>query len=241
MRDAATTLAIIHERGKRGLPLEDIYRRLYNPDLYRRAYESLHNNDGAMTPGVTGETVDGMSMDKIEGIIEELRYERFRWSPARRVYIPKKNGKKRPLGMPTWRDKLLQEVIRSILEAYYEPQFSNRSHGFRPQRGCHTALMLIREGWVGTCWFIEGDIKGCFDNIDHKVLLAILAEKLHDNRLLRLLANMLRAGYLEEWTSNATYSGTLQGGVISPILSNIYLDRLDTFVEHPLLPAYNRG
>ena len=241
MRDAATTLAIIHERGKRGLPLEDIYRRLYNPDLYLRAYESLHNNDGAMTPGVTGETVDGMSMDKIEGIIEELRYERFRWSPARRVYIPKKNGKKRPLGMPTWRDKLLQEVIRSILEAYYEPQCSNRSHGFRPQRGCHTALMLIREGWVGTRWFIEGDIKGCFDNIDHKVLLAILAEKLHDNRLLRLLANMLRAGYLEEWTSNATYSGTPQGGVISPILSNIYLDRLDTFVEHPLLPAYNRG
>jgi group II intron reverse transcriptase/maturase len=241
MRNAATTLAIIHERGKQGLPLEDIYRRLYNPDLYLRAYDNLRNNKGAMTPGVTGETVDGMSLDKIEAIIEDLRYERFRWSPARRVYIPKKNGKMRPLGMPTWRDKLLQEGMRSMLEAYYEPQFSCHSHGFRPNRGCHTALTTIQQHWTGTRWFIEGDIKGCFDNIDHEILLSILAEKLHDNRFLRLMANMLKAGYLEEWTYNATHSGTPQGGVISPILSNIYLDRLDQFVETTLLPAYNRG
>ena len=134
MRNAVTTLAIIHKRGKQGLPLEDMYRRLYNPDLYLQAYESLRNNEGAMTPGVTGETVDGMSMDKIERIIEDLRFERFRWSPAKRVYIPKRNGKMRPLGLPTWRDKLLQEVMRSMLEAYYEPQFSDHNHGFRPQR-----------------------------------------------------------------------------------------------------------
>src|SRR2546425_5814506 len=127
MRDAATTLAIIHERGKRGLPLEDIYRRLYNPDLYLRAYESLHNNDGAMTPGVTGETVDGMSMDKIEGIIEELRYERFRWSPARRVYIPKKNGKKRPHGMPTWRDNPLNKMARCLQNRAHEKQSTRLS------------------------------------------------------------------------------------------------------------------
>src|SRR5438876_359724 len=199
MRNAATTLAIIHERGKQGLPLEDIYCRLYNPDLYLRAYENLRTNKGAMTPGVTGETVDGMLLGKIERIIEELRYERYRWSPARRVYIPKKNGKQRPLGMPTWRDKLLQEVMRSMLEAYYEPQFNDHSHGFRPNRGCHTALWTIHHGWVGTGWFIEGDIKGCFDNIDHEVLLAILAEKLHDNRFLRLITTMLKAGYLEDW------------------------------------------
>src|SRR5947209_5379922 len=162
MRNADTTLAIIQERGTRGLHLEDVYRRLYNPDLYLRAYGRIYRNAGAMTKGTTQETVDGMSMPKIEGIIELLRNEQYRWTPVRRVLIPKKDGKTRPLGIPTWSDKLLQEVMRSILEAYYEPQFHPKSHGFRPERGCHTALRDIF-GWSGTTWFIEGDIKGCFD------------------------------------------------------------------------------
>src|SRR5215204_5016515 len=133
---------------------------------------------------MTEETVDGMSMQKIQRIIEALRFERYEWTPVRRVLIPKGNGKTRPLGIPSWSDKLLQEVMRSILDAYYEPQFSPTSHGFRPGRGCHTALRDISNAWSGTVWFIEGDIKGCFDNIDHPVLMSILREKIHDNRFL---------------------------------------------------------
>ena len=140
MRNAETVLGVIRERGRRGLPLEDVYRQLFNPDLYLRAYGRIYRNDGAMTPGSTPETVDGMSLEKIEAIIDALRQERYRWTPVRRTYIPKKSGRLRPLGIPTWSDKLLQEVIRSLLEAYYEPQFSRHSHGFRPGRGCHTAL-----------------------------------------------------------------------------------------------------
>jgi retron-type reverse transcriptase len=162
MRDAETTLAIIEDRGQRGLALEDVYRRLFNPDLYLRAYGRLYKNEGAMTKGTTPETVDGMSREKIGSMIELLRHERYRWTPVRRVQIPKSNGKMRPLGIPTWSDKLLQEVMRSILEAYYEPQFSPRSHGFRPEKGCHTALKDIFCAWNGTKWFIEGDINADF-------------------------------------------------------------------------------
>jgi len=162
-----------------------------------------------MTKGTTPETVDGMSKEKIAGIIALLREEKYRWTPVRRVYIEKKHStKKRPLGIPTWSDKLLQEVIRMVLAAYYEPQFSDHSHGFRPARGCHTALREIDRTWKGTTWFIEGDIKGCFDNIDHVVLLATIAEQVHDNRFLRLLKGLLEAGYLEDWRYHRTLSGT---------------------------------
>jgi group II intron reverse transcriptase/maturase len=241
MQNAKTVLEVISERGRRGLPLERVYRQLFNRELYLRAYAKIAPNSGAMTPGVTDETVDGMSLEKIDKLIAALRYEHFRWTPVRRVYIEKKNSmKKRPLGIPTWTDKLLQEVVRSILEAYYEPQFSDHSHGFRPNRGCHTALSTIQHEWTGTKWFIEGDISGCFDNIDHEILLSIMAEKIHDGRFLRLIKELLEAGYLENWRYNATLSGTPQGGVVSPILANIYLDRLDKYVEKTLLPEYNR-
>jgi group II intron reverse transcriptase/maturase len=241
MRKAETVLGIIHERGKQGKPLEDTYRQLYNPELYLRAYARLYPNKGALTPGITPETVDGMSLAKIEGLIDEVRYERHRWTPVRRVNIPKKNGKTRPLGVPIWSDKLLQEVMRQILEAYYEPQFSDLSHGFRPGRGCHTALSRVVNTWTGINWFIEGDISQCFDKLDHEVLMQILGEKLHDNRFLGLIRNMLKAGYLANWKWNATLSGTPQGGIASPILANIYLHKLDEFVEKVLLPKYNRG
>jgi len=241
MRDAETTLAIIRERGKRGLHLENVYRRLYNPDLYLRAYGRIYRNAGAMTEGTTEETVDAMSMGKFEAIIERLRLERHRWTPVRRTYIPKKGGKLRPLGIPTWSDKLLQEVMRSILEAYYEPQFSPHSHGFRPERGCHTALREIHNCWAGVKWFIEGDIKGCFDDIDHTILLSILREKIHDNRFMILVENLLEAGYLEQWDYRPTCSGTPQGGIISPLLANVYLDRLDKFVEQTLIPEFTKG
>lgn len=241
MRSAETVLDIIRNRGSRGLPLDDVYRQLYNPNLYLLAYGKIASNTGATTPGVTAETADGMSLAKIATIIETLRYERYRWTPVRRTYIPKADGKRRPLGIPTWSDKLLQEVIRLILEAYYEPQFSARSHGFRPGRGCQTALSEIQHRWTGTVWFIEGDIRGCFDHLDHGVLLALLRERIIDNRFLRLIGNLLKAGYLEEWTYHAMQSGSPQGGIVSPILANIYLDRLDQYVEQELIPQYTRG
>jgi len=242
MQSARTILAIIRERGERGLPLKRVYNLLYNQELYLMAYGKIYRNAGAMTKGSTAETVDGMSLKKIDAIIEALRYERYQWTPVRRVYIEKKNStKKRPLGMPTWSDKLLQEVIRLILEAYYEPTFSESSHGFRPGRGCHTALGEIDRYWIGTVWFIEGDIKACFDSLDHEILLSTLAEKIQDGRFIRLIRKLLQAGYLEDWKYNQTLSGTPQGGIISPILSNIYLDKLDKYVEKTLVPMYSKG
>jgi group II intron reverse transcriptase/maturase len=241
MQSAETVMSVLRERGRRGLPLERLYRQLFNPHLYLLAYGRLYSNKGAMTPGPTGETADGMSLGKIGRIIDALRHERYRFSPVRRVYIPKKNGKKRPLGLPSWSDKLVGEVVRLMLEAYYEPQFSDRSHGFRPRRGCHTALTEVANTWTGTAWFVESDIARCFDTLDHSVMLETLGEKIHDNRFLRLMRNMLQAGYLEDWKWNATLSGAPQGGVVSPILSNIYLHKLDTFVETVLIPEYTRG
>ncbi|MES2789248.1 MAG: reverse transcriptase domain-containing protein [Planctomycetota bacterium] len=234
-------LDIFADRGSRGLPLERLYRELFNPEFFLKAYAKIRANDGAMTPGVTEETVDGMSVAKIHRIIETIRDGTFAWSPTRRTYIPKKDGKRRPLGLPTWTDKLLQEVIRMILEAYYEPQFLEFSHGFRPGRGCHTALTQVQSRFTGATWFIEGDIKGCFDNIDHSVLLDILSMNIRDNRFLQLIADLLEAGYMEDWQWNRTYSGTPQGGVLSPLLSNICLDRLDRFVIDVLQPEYTRG
>ena len=241
MRNAETVLDVLRERGRRGLPLERLYRQLFNPQWYLLAYGRLYSNKGSLTPGPDGETADGMSLGKIERIIDALRYERYRFKPVRRVYIPKKNGKKRPLGLPSWSDKLVGEVVRLLLEAYYEPQFSDRSHGYRPKRGCHTALSEVANWWTGTTWFIEADIADCFGSLDHDIMLSTLAEKIHDGRFLRLLRNMLQAGYLEDWVWNATLSGAPQGGVASPILSNIYLHKLDNFVEKVLIPEYTRG
>jgi group II intron reverse transcriptase/maturase len=214
---------------------------MFNQDLYLLAYGNIYSNKGAMTPGASEETADGMSEEKIEQIVGLMRNETYRFSPARRVYIPKKNGKLRPLGLPAWSDKLVGEVVRLLLEAYYEPQFSDRSHGFRRKRGCHTALREINSTWTGTAWFIEGDISDCFGSLSHQVLLAILAEKIQDQRFLRLIRNMLKAGYLEDWEYHDTLSGCPQGGVISPILSNIYLNKLDDFVKRELIPQYTRG
>jgi group II intron reverse transcriptase/maturase len=241
MQTAEVVLSVLRERGRRSLPCTQLYRQLFNKDLYLLAYGNIYSNKGAMTPGASGETADGMSEEKINQIIEAMRREKYRFSPARRVYIPKKNGKLRPLGMPTWSDKLVGEVVRLLLEALYEPQFSDSSHGFRRFRGCHTAPREINNTWTGTAWFVEGDISDCFGSLDHEILLGILAEKIHDNRFLRLIRNMLKAGYLEDWEYRDTLSGVPQGGTVSPILSNIYLDKLDKFVERELIPRYTQG
>jgi len=241
MQSAETVLGVLRERGRRGLPLEELYRQMFNPQLYLLAYGRIYASNGAMTPGVTRETVDGMSLGKIGRIIDAMRHERYRFRPVRRVLIPKKTGKMRPLGLPTWSDKLVGEVVRLLLEAYYEPTFSDHSHGFRPRRGCHTALRKIEATWTGTTWFIEGDISDCFGSLDHEIMIRILSERIRDNRFLRLIKQMLKAGYLEDWRYHETLSGCPQGGVVSPILSNIYLHKLDVFVETVLIPQYTRG
>ena len=158
MQTAEVVLNVLRERGRKGLPCDELYRQMFNVNLYLLAYGRIYANQGAMTPGASTETADGMSEDKIRQIIDAMRHERYRFSPARRVLIPKKNGKLRPLGLPTWSDKLVGEVVRLLLEACYEPTFSGHSHGFRPGKGCHTALREVEATWTGTTWFIEGDI-----------------------------------------------------------------------------------
>ena len=241
MLNAETTLRAISKLGKQDMPLTRVYRCLFNEELYLLAYGKLYKNKGALTTGVTAETIDGMNLTRIQDIIELMRYERFNFKPTRRVDIPKPQGGTRPLGLPTFSDKIVQEVVRLILEAYYEPQFSQHSHGFRPNKGCHTALKEVKKTFTGTTWFIEGDIKSCFTEINHDKLLEILSRKIHDGRFLNLIRRMLKAGYLEEWVFNNTYSGVPQGGVVSPILSNIYLNELDQFYEKELKAKYTKG
>ena len=207
-----------------------LYRYLLRPDIYYVAYQHLYSNKGAGTKGVTDDTADGFSEIYIENIIEALKNEMYQPKPGRRTYIKKSNGKMRPLGLPVFTDKLIQEAIRMILEAIYEPIFSDYSHGFRPARSCHTALAQIKKEFTGARWFIEGDIKGCFDNINHAVLVEIINQKIKDARFLKLIRSFLKAGYMEDWKYHETYSGCPQGGIISPILANIYLNELDRHV-----------
>jgi group II intron reverse transcriptase/maturase len=209
-----------------------LYRYLLRPDIYYVAYKNLYANDGAATKGVNDDTADGFSEAKVENIIKLLVDETYQPMPVRRTHIEKKydRKKKRPLGIPTFTDKLVQEVLRMVLEAIYEPIFLNVSHGFRPKRSCHTALTSIKYEFNGTKWFIEGDIKGCFDNIDHAVLVGLLNNKIKDARIIKLIYKFLKAGYIENWQYHKTYSGTPQGGIISPLLANIYLHELDKFV-----------
>jgi len=210
---------------------ERLYRILYSEEIFYIAYQRIYAKQGNMTPGTDGKTIDEMSLDRIHNLIDSLRNETYQPHPAKRTYIPKKNGKKRPLGIPSFDDKLVQEVIRMILEAIYEGYFESTSHGFRPHRSCHTALGMIQKSFAGAKWFIEGDIKGFFDNIDHNVLIGILKERIADERFLRLIRKFLNAGYVEDWKFHKTYSGTPQGGIISPILANIYLDKFDKYIK----------
>lgn len=219
---------------------ERLYRILFNEGIFHVAYQRIYAKPGNMTPGTDGQTIDQMSIQRIERLIESLRNESYKPNPARRVYIPKKNGKRRPLGIPSFEDKLVQESVRLILEAIYEGHFEDTSHGFRPRRSCASALLSLQKTFTGTKWFIEGDIKGFFDNIDHNVLISILAKRISDERFLRLIRKFLNAGYVEEWTFHNTYSGTPQGGIISPILANIYLDEFDKYMKK-YAENFNKG
>lgn len=207
-----------------------LYRYLLRADLYFIAYQKLYSNNGAATEGIDRDTADGFSEAKVEKLIASLADESYCPKPSRRIYLKKPNGKRRPLGIPSFSDKLVQEVLRMVLEAVYEPIFSETSHGFRPGRSSHTALCYARYNLNGTRWFIEGDIKGCFDNINHEVLIRCIQKKIKDARLMKLIHKFLKAGYLEDFVYHNTYSGCPQGGIISPILANIYLHELDLYV-----------
>lgn len=201
-------------------------------DLWFQAYANIYANSGATTKGSDGESLDGLSIEKIDRLIESLKSNSYFPKPSRRVYIPKSNGKKRPLGVPSGSDKLVQEVWRILLDAVFEPTFSSSSHGFRPSRSCHTALSQIQKSWTGSKWFIEFDIKGYFDNINHQKMVEIVEKRVDDAKFISIIKRMLTAGFMEEWVFHKTYSGTPQGGIISPILANIYLNELDTYVKN---------
>jgi group II intron reverse transcriptase/maturase len=198
------------------------------------AYNNIAKNQGSMTEGSDGLTLDDMTEARINRIISALKDRSYQPNPARRTYIAKQNNpaKKRPLGIPSTDDKLIQEVVRMILSAIYEPAFSSNSHGFRPHKSCHTALQEVQILFSGTKWVIEGDIKACFDSFDHHVLINILRRRIHDEHFIALMWKMLRAGYMEQWTYNETFSGTPQGSGVSPILANIYLSEFDMFIEN---------
>lgn len=224
----------------KGYRYERIYRILFNEEMFMLAYEKIKSKPGNMTPGTDGKTIDGTTLLRIGKLIGNLKNESYQPKPAKRVYIPKKNGKKRPLGIPSFEDKLVQEVVRMILEAIYEGHFEDTSHGFRPRRSCHTALTSIQKTFTGVKWFVEGDIKGFFDNIDHGTLIDILRLRIADERFLRLISKFLKAGYVEDWKYNRTYSGTPQGGIVSPILANIYLDQFDKYMRD-YAQSFNKG
>lgn len=242
MRSPENVLKSLSERATdKKYRFERLYRNLYNPEFYLLAYQKIATSQGSMTAGADGITLDGMSMERIEKLIARLRDHSYQPNPARRVYIAKKNSnKKRPLGIPSTDDKLLQEVVRMILEAIYEPMFSNNSHGFRPNRSCHTALKEISTLFTGAKWIIEGDIKACFDSFDHHITIQLLRKRIKDEAFISLMWKFLRAGYMEQWTYHETYSGSPQGSGVSPILANIYLNELDEFMAK-MKAGFDRG
>ena len=241
MRNPERVLNSLSEHSKvSSYKFERLYRVLFNSEMFLLAYHNIQGRQGNMTEGSDGKTIDGMSLKRIENLIDALKDESYQPKPARRTYIPKKNGNMRPLGIPSIDDKLVQEVLRMLLEAIYEGSFENTSHGFRPKRSCHTALIQVQKNFTAAKWFIEGDIEGFFDNINHDVLIGILKERIADDRFIRLMWKFLKAGYIEDWTFHRTYSGTPQGGIISPILANIYLDKLDKYMKE-YAAGFDRG
>ncbi|MEP6929427.1 MAG: reverse transcriptase domain-containing protein, partial [Flavobacterium sp.] len=232
MRNPEVVLNNLTKQGvKPDYRFEKLYRVLFNEEMFYVAYQQLYAKVGNMTAGSDGQTIDEMSLQRIEKLIGSLRDETYQPNPARRVYIPKKDGKKRPLGIPSFDDKLVQQTVKMILESIYEASFEPTSHGFRPYKSCHTALNHVHKNYSGVKWFVEGDIKGFFDNINHDVLIGILKERIADERFIRLIRKFLNAGYVEEWVFHKTYSGTPQGGIISPMMANIYLDKMDKFIK----------
>lgn len=232
MQNPDIVLGIIESKAKEpNYKFDRLYRNFYNIEFYKKAYAKIYANAGNMTAGSDGQTIDGFSLDEVQKVIDVMKNETYQPKPVRRTLIDNKNStKKRPLGIPAVYDKLVQEILRGILEAIYEPNFSDSSHGFRPERSCHTALLEVKYNFNGVKWWVEGDIKGFFDNTNHNTLIKILKTRIKDEKFLRLIWKFLRAGYVYEKQFHHTYGGTPQGGIVSPILANIYLNELDQFM-----------
>jgi len=227
VQDPNALLTILSKMAQKPeVQFEKLFQKLYNIELWLLAYQRIAPKPGNMTTGVDGKTIDGVGLKLIGEIIADLKASRYVPRPVRRVYIPKANGQLRPLGIPCFQDKLLMTVLKLMLEAIYEPTFSETSHGFRPKRSPHTALAEVKK-IVGIRWWVEGDIKGFFDHVNHDTMLRILNKRITDQRFLHLIKQLLKAGYVEDWRYHQTYSGTPQGGNLSPVLSNIYLNELD--------------
>jgi group II intron reverse transcriptase/maturase len=233
-------LDALGEVSKKGKRINGLFRLLENPALWLQAYANIYANKGAAIPGSDGQSLDGFSKERMFEIIKQLKESRYCFKPARRIYIPKKNGKHRPLGIPSGDDKLVAEVVRMILEKIYEPVFLNSSHGFRPNKSCHTALKDINHLWTSVKWIVNMDIQGFFDNINHSVLINLLKKKIEDKKFIHLIEMMLTAGYIEDWKFHQTYSGTPAGNIISPLLANVYLHELDSFMED-IKTEFNKG
>lgn len=242
LRNPIQVLSSLTEKSKNeSYRFQRLYRNLYNPEFYWLAYKNIYANTGSMTAGADGTTIDGMSDERIQRIIESMRDKSYLPKPARREYIAKKNSnKKRPLGIQSGNDKLVQEVVKMILESIYEPVFKKTSHGFRPNKSCQTALYQIQKTFTGTNWFVEGDIHACFDSFNHHTVIRLLRKRIDDEMFLQLIWKFLKAGYMEQWTYNRTYSGVPQGSGVSPVLANVYLHELDKFMEE-YAQKYNRG
>jgi group II intron reverse transcriptase/maturase len=209
-------LRAISDVARKGRRVKDLRRLMNHPDLWMEAYLHIQGNKGALTKGTDAVTMDGYSPERAHNLVELIRERRYKPKPVRRQHIPTKTpGKMRPLGIPSADDKLVQEVVRMILDRIYEPLFKDSSHGFRPKRSCHTALKHMQHGWTGAKWFVTIDIQGYFNNINHDVLMGLLAKRIADEQFLALIRSMLEAGYIEAWQYHKTYSGTPQGGIVT--------------------------
>jgi len=217
-----------------------IYSLICDPRLLELAYNNIKSKPGNMTPGVIPETLDGISSEYLVELSKSLKNESFKFKPGRKVHIEKSTGGTRILTIAPPRDKIVQESIRMILSAIYEPVFLNTSHGFRPKRSCHTALKYVYLKFKPVCWVIEGDIAKCFDTIDHTKLMNLIENKILDRQFTKLIWKSLRAGYFEFKNIQHNIIGTPQGSIISPILSNIFMHQLDVFIAS-LSTEFNIG
>jgi group II intron reverse transcriptase/maturase len=223
-----------------GKRLNGLSRLMESPEVWLRAYANVYAHAGATTPGVDPVPMDGCAMERIAKSMTLRNENRYRCTPVRSVYIPKANGKSRPLGVPSGDDKLVQDVVRALLGRSYEPVFSDCSHGFRPQRSCHTALRHMQRTWSGVVWLVDLDRQSCYDRIAHEVLSTLLEQKRDDRRFINLINALLNAGYVEDWGFHRAYSGAPQGGMRAPIYANVVLHALEMVME-TRQASYNQG
>jgi len=244
------TLDFLYKKSKEGISFTGLVEAMVNEVTIVTAIHNIKSNKGSKTAGV-----DQMKMDRYlqmprEELIALIRdnFSNYRPKPARRVYIPKKNGKQRPLGIPTVLDRIIQECVRIIIEPICEAKFYPHSYGFRPYRAQKHAIRDIvnvinsaTRSPDQPVWAVEGDIKGCFDNIDHRILLKkIWRIGIHDKRVIKMIQQMLKAGYIESGFMNDTEVGTMQGGILSPLLSNVYLNDFDWFVGRMYMEPHRK-